>query len=227
MPAITRAQLMGDIRQFLDGETTVRWPDALVRAVATRVYDAEWSNILNAAPYYTFATYTVTTDADGKFPFSALNSGTGDAQKNFYRIMAMTDGSTTYTETRFQDVPLGVSTNYARYFDRLYYLVGSETQVLPPGASIALTVSVNYKPTSLNDLASDTSTITFPDTAHLIIAYQAASELMRKGGTESTAANVLQAMAAEEREKLLDDLRRRTIQPTRMAYSDARGDWVG
>ena len=223
--AKTRAQMIDLTRQFMDAEDADRWSDSLIVTVLGNVFDSEWSNILNSAPYYTFGLRSVAQDANGQVTLTSLNSGSGDSQQNCYRIMNVSDGNTNYSETRYQDVPLATATNYFPPYGYAYYLVGDYIQFLPQGAGVTMTIGVNYKPTNIADLASDASTITFPESSELILAYAAAAKLLNKGGAESGAAQVLSSMANEERISLLDDLRRRTINPTRMAYPDSRGDW--
>lgn len=231
MPQVTLGQLISDTREFMDavgpsGQPSTRFPVGLIRTVLNSVHDAEWDLLLDAAPYYTFAQRQATTDANGQVALSVLNSGSGDAQQNWRRIMSVTDGNVIYSETRYQDVPLGTTTTYQPYYDRLYYLVGDTLQLLPKDANIGLYIAINYKPTAILDLASDSSTVDYPSNSHLILVYAAASQLLRKGGTEADAAAVLSRMAEEERETMLNNLRRKTINPTRMAYSDRRDDWA-
>jgi hypothetical protein len=108
----------------MDGVGSGRWSDTIIKAVANSVFDAEWSEILNAAPTYRFAQRSVTTDANGQVAFSALNGGSGDSAQNWYRIISVTNGNVSYRETRFQDVPLGTSGQAQNSYDKLYYLVG-------------------------------------------------------------------------------------------------------
>lgn len=232
MPQVTLGQLISDTREFMDavgpsGQASGRWSSALIKTVLNGVHDAEWDILLDAVPYYTFAQRSVTTDANGQVPLSSLNSGSGDAQQNWRRIITVTDGNYIYTETRYQDVPLATTAAYAPFYDRLYYLVGDTLQLLPKGANVGLTVAVNHKPTAISDLQSDSSTVDYPSNNHLILVYAAASQLLRKGGTEADAATVLSRMAEEEREGMLNSLRRKTINPTRLAYSDVKYDWAG
>ena len=227
MPAITRAQLVSDTRQYMDAEQSDRWSDAFIKTVLNSVYDAEWSNILNAAPYYRFAQRQVTTDANGQVALTALDGGSGNTQQILYRIMSVSDGNVLYTETRFQDVPLATTTNYLPVYDRLYYLTGTYLQALPVASGVGLYVGVNYKPTALLDLSADTVTIDWPANSHLVLVYQAAYQLLQKGGAEAAAAANLRRIADEERQTLLDDLRRQTINPTRMAYPDTKWNWSG
>lgn len=225
--AKTRAQMVSLTREYMDAVGSDRWSDSLITTVLGSVFDEEWSNILNAAPYYTFATRTVAQDANGQIALTSLNGGSGDSEQNFYRILNMSDGNANYSETRYQDVPLATSTNYFPPYGYAYYLAGSYVQILPIGSGTSMTIGVNYKPTNIVDLASDSSTITYPEHSELVLVYAAAAELLNKGGAESNAAQTLMMMADKARSSLLDDLRRRTINPTRMAYPDSRGDWGG
>jgi len=190
MPSVTLQQLVTDTREYMDAVGSTRWSDNTIKTVLNNVFDNEWSNILNAAPYYTFGLRQVTTDANGQFAFTDLNAGSGDNEQNFYRVMSVSDGNVLYDQTRFQDV-------------------------------------VNYKPTALLDLASDSSVVDYPDNCHLILVWSAAAQLLLKGGTEAAAAANLKALADDDRKTLLDDIRRYTINPTRMAYPDQKYDWSG
>jgi hypothetical protein len=227
MPAITRGQLVSDTREFMDAVGSTRWSDSLIKTVLAGVYDAEWSNILNAAPYYTFAQRVVATNGNGQVPFADLNNGSGDNQQLWYRILSVSDGNVLYDQTRYQDVPLATTTNYLPTYPRLYYVAGDNVQILPVSGGAQLYVGVNWKPTGLNDLASDASVINFPDNAHLILVWEAAAQLLLKGGAETSAAVDLKRLAEMDRTTLLDDLRRRTINPTQMAYPDQKYDWAG
>ncbi|MBM3788396.1 MAG: hypothetical protein FJW30_29010 [Acidobacteria bacterium] len=224
--AISRAELVELTREVMDAVDSTRWSDTLIKSALNVVYDDEWSNLLNATQYYTYAMRTVTTDANGVVDFTSLNSGGGDSQENFYRILSVSDGNVLYTQTRFQDVPLATTTNYLPTYPRLYYIVGEQVQILPVASGTSLFVAVNYKPTSLYDLLSDASTITFPLGGEWIIANEAGARLLNKGGAESGAAQVLKREAAELRMGLLDDIRRRTINPTLLAYPDQKHNWA-
>ena len=227
MPQITRAQLVALTREYMDAVGSDRWSDDTIKRVLNGVYDEEWSNVLNAAPYYTFQQLPLTTGVDGQVPFSSLNTGSGDNQKNFYRILSVSDGNVLYDQTEFQYVPLATTTNYLPTYPRLYYYVGETVQILPIGASVSLYIAVNWKPTALLDLATDASVITFPDNGENLLAIAASAKLLLKGGAEIQAASNYRALANEERQSMLDDLRRRTINPTRMAYPDQKYDWAG
>jgi hypothetical protein len=227
MAAVSLQQLISDTREYMDAVGSTRWSDSIITTILNSVFDSEWSNILNAAPYYRFAQRQVTTDVNGEFAFTTLNAGSGDTQQNFYRIMSVSDGNVLYGQTRFQDVPLATTTNYLPTYPRLYYIAGQSVQILPVSPTQSLYVGVNYKPTSISDLASVTSTVDYPNNAHLILVWSAASQLLLKGGTEAAAAANLKKLADDDRKTLLDDIRRMTINPTMMAYPDQKYEWGG
>jgi len=225
--AKTRAQMIALTREYMDAVDSDRWSDSLITTVLGSVFDEEWSNILNAAPYYTFGVRSATQDANGQFLLTALDTGSADSEQNFYRILNLSDGNANYSETRYQDAPLAATTaNYSSY-GYAYYLAGNYVQCLPIGSGVTMSVGVNWKPTNIVDLATDASAITYPEHSELVIVYAAAAELLNKGGAESNAARILTMMAEKARTSLLDDLRRRTINPTRMAYPDSRAAWGG
>lgn len=228
MATITKADLIEQTREYMDAVSSNRWSDSLISVVLGSVFDAEWSNILNAAPFYKFAKREVTTASDGTIALSDLTTGSGgDAAQNFYRVLSVSDGNVLYEETNFADVPLATTTNYLPSYPRLFYIAGDNIQVLPADTAADLFIYVNWKPTTINDLSSDLSTFDFPDNAHLIIVWEAAAQLLLKGGAETSAAGDLRSLAQLERVSLLDDIRRRTINPTRMAYPDLKYEWAG
>jgi hypothetical protein len=227
MATVTLGQLVTDTREYMDAVGSTRWSDATIKLVLNNVFDSEWSNILNAAPYYRFAIRQVSTDVNGQFAFTTLNSGSGDTAQNFYRILSVSDGNVLYGQTRYQDVPLATTSNYLPTYPRLYYIAGQAVQALPVSSALGLYVGVNYKPTAIADLVGDASIIDYPANAHLVLVWQAAALLLLKGGTEAAAAANLKAMADDDRKSLLDDIRRMTINPTMMAYPDVKYDWSG
>jgi hypothetical protein len=227
MATITRGELVSLTRELMDAVGSTRWSDEIIKQILNNTYDTEWSNILNAYPYYTFTQKTVSTDESGQIPFTELDTGGGDTMQHFYRVLSVNDGSVIYTETRFQDVPLATTTNYLPTYPRLYYVIDQKLQLLPVLSAKTIYVAVNWKPTALLDLSSDSATINFPENNYIVLAAEAAAALLLKGGAEANAAANYKKLAADNREIILDDLRRRTINPTRMAYPDLRYDWAG
>lgn len=228
MADITLETLISDTRDFADAPSTAdRWGEGYVLRILSSVYDAEWSNILNAAPYYRFAQRSVTTSSTGVFAMTSLDGGSGDSEQNWYRVLSMTDGnSAVYKQVDFADVPLATTTNYLNSYEKLWYLAGTDVQILPASA-VALTISVNHKPTSLDDLASTASIITFPANSHIVLAAEAAALMLLKGGSESGPANSLFQLAERERARMLLDIQRRSINPLILRPTDSAADWAG
>lgn len=227
--AITRGQLRTLVRQAMDADAGDRWSDTFLDYIINSVFEDEWSNILNAAPYYNFAERAVTTDANARVPLSALSSGSGDAQQNFYRVLAVYDQTALYTEANYRDVPMATVGSYTPQYPKQYYIVGSYVQILPPDISVPLTITVNYKPTPPADLASDNSVIDFPAGNEMLLACEAAGRALetKAGAEDINGAQSLFRSAERYRSDFLDDLARRTIEPRRMGYSDNRLDWGG
>lgn len=223
----TRAQLIALTRDFMDAVGSTRWSDSTITTVLGSVYDEEWSNILQAQQTYRMQTLTLATNASGQILGSSLSTGSGDAQKNWYRIISVTDGNVIYQQTEFQNVPLGTVSNYLPQYPKTYYYAGEILQILPIGSGIQLYISVNYKPTALNDLSSDSVVVEFPENNELLLCYHAAYKLLLKGGAEMQAAMAYKKLADDERETMLDDLARRTTNVRTMAYPDTRGVWAG
>lgn len=217
---------------MMDAVGSDRWSDDEIADTLSYVFDAEWARLLQAAPYYRFQTVAITTSAAGTFPLSSLSTGAGNSQKNFFRILSVNDGNVEYQETRFQDVPLGTTNGYIPYLRKMYYLAGENYQVLP-GDTTVLNVVVNYKPTSLRDYVDNGATdkwdipIDWPENSELLLIYEAAGRSLMKGGESLQTASAFLKMSGDERADFLDEIRRRTINPTRMAFPDLASDWGG
>lgn len=224
---MTRDDLVTHTMDYMDATGSERWDTPIVLATLDNVYDTEWSNLLAASPYYRAATRSVTTDSTGAFALSALASGSGDSAQRFYRIITVADSNSVYDEVRFQDIPLALTSNYQPYqWDRLYYLLGENVQILPAGA-VALSVTVNYKPPLLSSLSAGTVEPDFPAGSEMLLAWQAGAKLLLKGGAETQAASDLLALAKEARDRMLLDIYRRTINPMRVMPVDDARDWAG
>lgn len=229
MAQVTRDQLVTLTREQADAVSATKWSSTEVLYQLDSAFDGEWSNILSANPYYRVANRSVTTDANGQFAESALSSGTGDSAQNFYRLLTLTDGNYLYDQTRFQDVPLATTSGYPTpyMYDRLYYWFGTVIQILPVAASVALTATVNYKPPVPSELSGGSVTIDFPHNAHMLLAWEAAARMLSRAGNEAEGAATLARLAQQERETMLLDLQRRSINPMRMMPMDNAADWAG
>lgn len=225
--AWTKATYLSRTREWMDATGSDRWSDAFLYALLGFAFREEWKGLLDAAPYYRFAQRSVTTDANGVFTLASLDSGSGDSEQNLNKILTVTDGnSVVYRETDFSVVPLGtVGTANSLLYDRRYYLVGDSVQILPATGGQALTVSVNYTPTPIDDLSGDTVEADFPAGYENVVALMAASDALLKGGAEAGATNDLRELAMKYRQSLYADIARRTATPMLLGFSDRASEW--
>ena len=194
---------------------------ALLRVVLRR----EWRHLLNANPTYRWGQRTVTTDANGRIAIADLDSGSADSQELFYRVLALSVNDKLYKQGEFRDYPLITPSN--NYAEELTYIPqGDSLQLIPVESGITATVWVNHTPTPIDELASDTSLVTFPKGYEILPCYEAAGLILTKGGTETGAAADLLAVAEELRGDMLADTRR-TTNPLAFRYGDTRGEWAG
>lgn len=223
----TRAQLMSNTREMMDATNSQRWSDAFVRTALGGVGSSEWQGILAANPYYRFAQRSVSAGSTGLFPYTDLNSGSGDSAQTWNRILAITDGnSIVYRQTDFMASPLATSSNYQSPSASLWYDAGTNVQVLPAAAA-SLVVSINHTPPRIDQLSADNVTVDFPDGHESILWLEAGAYLLSKGGAENDAAQTLRAMAEQERQDMYAALARRSARPTFLGYGDTSGDWAG
>lgn len=227
--AWTKATYLQRTKEWMDAVGSDRWSDAFLYSILGMTFRDEWNGMLDTNPYYRFAKRSVTTDSTGLFAFSALDSGSGDTAQNAYKIVTLTDGANTvYRETDWRQVPLALSgtEDYLSY-DRQYYLIGSDVQILPQTGGQSLQVGVNWTPTAIDDLASDASTVDFPSGHENLIALSAAAMALAKGGAETQSTGDLMSLAQKRREALYADVARKTANPTFLQFPDYASQWGG
>lgn len=224
--AWTKATYLSNTRIWMDAVASTRWSDTFLYSLLGLKFREEWTGILDACPTYRFAQRSVTTAADGTFALSSLNSGSGDSLQTLNKILTITDGnSIVYQETNFSAVPLGtVGANASLQFDRLYYLAGTNAQILP-ATSTALTITVNHTPTVIDSLSGDSVEADFPTGYEHLVALSAAADALATGGTETSAAGDLRALAQTYRQALYGEMQRRTTNPLVMGFTDRAAVW--
>lgn len=228
--AWTKATYLTRCREWMDAENSDRWSDEFLYALLGMKFREEWQGILDAAPYYTFAQRSVTTDANGQFTYSGLSDpSSGDSQQNVYKLLVLTDGANTlYRETEFRNVPLALSgTLQDLSFDRTYYLRGDIVQVLPQASGQSLVASINYYPTPVDQLSGDNVDADFPTGYENLVALAAAADALAKGGAETGATGDLRQLALTYRQNLYADVARRTGNPTFLGFPDTAWAWGG
>jgi hypothetical protein len=222
----TRTAAIAGVREVADGAGSARWSDTWIKTVLGIVHYREWEQILAANPTYRFAQRSVTSSAAGVFAYTDLNSGSGNTLQTVNKILSITDGQAIYHQTEFKDAPLATSVNYAATQAKAWYDAGTNVQILPVGA-VALTVSVNYTPCRVDNLALDADSIDFPDGSEVILYLEAAAFILSKGGMENDTAQMLRAMAQEERQSMYNRIARRAARPQFLGFPDSASDWGG
>lgn len=222
----TRDRYVEETRALADAEDSDRWTSTTVLGLLRVVLRREWRHLLNANATYRWAERGVATDADGRIDIDDLDSGTGDAQQQLYRVLGLAVNDKLYKEGRFRDYPLVVPTN--NYAEELTYIwQGEQIQLIPAEAGITARVWVNHTPTPIDELADGSSLVTFPRGYEMVPCYEAAGLMLTKGGAESGAAGDLIAVAEQLRADMLADLARRSTNPLSFQYGDSRGEWGG
>lgn len=232
--SMTRGVLMAAAREIADAVGSPKWTDATVRQWLGVAHWQEFKNILNANNEYTLATVTPSEDANGLFPLTALDTGSGDSTLTHYRIHSIAQNASGgalgvgpyfyYKQVEYKDYPVPQSNTMMPY---VWYLFGANIQVLPVQPSTVLTVVVNQLPQRADLLVDDNSTVVFPSGYEMILAYMTAARMLSKAGEETPAAAIMKAEADEIREPMLQDLRRPSINTTVFRALDMASEWGG
>lgn len=222
----SRTTYRDQARAQADARLADRWSDTDVNYALGLVHMREWKRLLNANPMLRFNTITIAQDASGQIATSALDAGSGDALKRFYRVLDLAQGAWVYDEVSFRDVPTA-TTQPAANILRAWYRIGDVLQCLPNESGATMTVWVNHTPTPIDRLSGDSAFAEFPRDYELLIAYETAAWLLAKAGSESDAATDLQQRAEQIRQDMLSDLGRQSVTPMQMRYPDRRLDWAG
>lgn len=222
----TRATYMAQARVAADATSAGRWTEDEVKTALGLAHTREWKRLLNANRYLRFGQRTATQDGSGQFTLASLDSGSGDTQQRLYRILDIADQTRLYDEVQFAEVPVAtvIATANTSY---CWYRAGDVVQMLPIAAGASVTVTVNHTPTPIDRLSGDTVTAEFPRDYELIVAIEAASLLLEKGGAEAGAASIMAQRAETIRQDMLSDLARVSTSPLRMTYPDTRHVWHG
>jgi len=221
--SMTRAELLTLVDEMADAVASPRWGVTLKRQLLAEVHWREWKDLLNINRMLRVGARTVTTDADGRVARSALNAGSGDTLETCYRILTVRDqGNTFYQPARYEEYPLSPA---VVSLPQVWYEYGDQLQLIPAAAGTTAVVTVNHVPARVDTLASDSSTVVFPDGYELLLAYETAASMFMKGAAESNLTAELRAMATTLRERLHQDVGRLSTRPMRMTAMDDAYDW--
>jgi hypothetical protein len=220
--SMTRGALLTLVEEMADAVNAPRWGATLKRQLLGEVHWREWKDLLNINRHLRMGARTVTTDADGRFLKTALNSGAGDATETHYRILSVNAGNFFYQPATYEQYPQSPT---EVSLPQVWYERGEQIQLIPATTGSEVTVMVNHLPQRADLLASDTSPVVFPDGYDLLLAYETAASMYMKGGAETNVAVELRQMAMVLRERMHQDVGRITVRPMRMAAMDDRWDW--
>lgn len=220
--SMTRGQLLALIDQMADTEGSPRWGTLLKNQLLGEVHWREWRDLLNVNKALRMGLRSVTTDANGQFAKSALNSGSGDATETFYRIQTVYQGNLFYQPASYEQYPISPS---VVNLPQVWYEFGDQIQLIPAKQGNAVTVTVNHLPQRSDLLASDASTVVFPDGYDLILAYETAASMFMKGAAESNLTAEMRQNAALLRDRMHQDVGRLSVRPLRMGAMDDKYDW--
>lgn len=229
---MTQAQLLAACRDEMNAAGSSQWSDATLLSWLGLASWQEWANILNANNVYYSQSVTVTQDSSGQFAISALTTGSGDTQKNFYRVLSLAQPQggnqpcLFYRQTRYQDYP-NPQPNQGTYLSGLWYRIGTQIQVMPVQAGLQMSVQVNYRPPRVDQLSLSSVSVDFPDGYEMLLVHDAASYALMKGGSEAQASAQIQAKGDAIRSMMLLDLARQGTWPIVSTSFDRPEDWAG
>lgn len=220
--SMVRSTLVTLVDELADANNSPRWGTTLKRQMLGEVHWREWRDLLNINRMLRVGSRTATTDADGRIAKSALTTGSGDATETYYRILTVRQGNMFYQPAKYEDYPVSPT---EVSLPQVWYEYGDQVQLIPAAQGNTVTVVVNHLPQRADLLASDASTVVFPDGYDMILAYETAASMFMKGAAETQLSMELAAKAAQLRDRMHQDVARLSIQPLRMGYMDDRWDW--
>lgn len=220
--SMVRSTLVTLVDELADANNSPRWGTTLKRQMLGEVHWREWRDLLNINRMLRVGSRTATTDADGRIAKSALTTGSGDATETYYRILTVRQGNMFYQPAKYEDYPVSPT---EVSLPQVWYEYGDQVQLIPAAQGNTVTVVVNHLPQRADLLASDASTVVFPDGYDMILAYETAASMFMKGAAETQLSMELAGKAAQLRDRMHQDVARLSIQPLRMGYMDDRWDW--
>lgn len=227
--SLTKAQLRTKVLEAMDATGFAwRWdtePGGEVDFWIGQAHDAEWKSALDSSSFYRIGRRTPTSDSQGRYVITDLNSGSGDNIERLYKVIAVCIDNVVYKEDRMKNF-IQTSVNGVLEPWYIWWFEGGYIRALPTQASkTATVVVVNHIPVRFDQLSAEDVTVDWPDGYENILIWSSAIALLNKGGTESLAAAPLQALLQPARLAMNDNLARRSIAPTQMQYNDASSDW--
>jgi hypothetical protein len=220
--SLTRSALLTLAAEMADAVDQPRWGATLRTQLLGEAHWREWRDLLNIDRHLRMAARTVTTDADGRIDKASLNSGSGDSTETMYRILSVNQGNVFYQSSAYEQYPLAPAEGR---LPQVWYEYGDQIQLMPAIVGNSVTVTVNHLPQRADLLASDSSLVVFPDGYELILAFELAASMFMKGAAETQQAAEFLGRAQALRDRMHQDIARRSTRPLRLNAADDRYDW--
>lgn len=220
--SMSRSALLTLVAEMADADGQPRWGTLLRNQLLGEVHWREWRDLLNIDRHLRMAARTVTTDGNGRIAKSYLTSGSGDSTETFYRILSVNQGNVFYQPSTYEQYPLSPAEGR---LPQVWYEYGDYVQVMPATVGTSVDVTVNHLPQRADLLATDNSLVTFPDGYELILAFETAASMFMKGAAETQQAADFLGRAQALRDRMHQDIARRSTRPLRLGAADDRYDW--
>lgn len=223
MSDYTRAQIIAAAEDEAEAVGSSRWSTTLKQQRLDWVFTQEWRKILAANPTYRWALRTATANAFAQVPYIGLDNGLGDTLERFSKVLALANGETMYSESRFTDHPLLVTSGGSAF---TWWNEGDHIALPAADANAQqLKIWINHTPQKPSLLAGDSSIVVFPRDYSGVLVYELAAKLLAKGGTETDLALELKGIAEEIRREMLDEITRRSVKPLFVDPVDSPSEW--
>lgn len=217
--SITRAVARTMIRELADDPDGKRWSDANLDILAGMVIDGLYADILDDQPQAVSLLETVTTLTS---PGTIDTSSGGDLTNRLYRVQSIVRNGQTYREADHRNVVLEDGAVISAQ-DYTYVFFGDELHLFPYSTTEDVEIRYSYRPTKFDLLANDSTAVEWPDGYELAYLTKVAAFAMGKGGVEDP--TYMLAFHAQELQRLLSAIRRRSPGPTTMFTNDSSLSW--
>jgi hypothetical protein len=223
MSDYTRDVLLAAADEEAEATGSSRWSSTLKLQRLDWVFAREWRKILAANPTYRWGLRTPTATSGATILYTTLDSGAADTLERFSKVLAVAREGTLYEESRFEDHPLLTLEGAGPVYR--WWPEGDHLALPASDANAAMRVWVSHTPQKPSALANGSSVVTFPRDYSGVLVYELAASLLGKGGAETDLAIELKGFAQEIRAEMLDEISRRSTQPTFIRPVDSDAGW--
>lgn len=235
MTGLTKATYRTMIQQYFDDPNAARWSAANLDQLTSLVYDELWVSILDTNAYWNmqYDTINLPLHPPGFIDLRTTGDG-GDLSQRFYRLQqCIADGRHYFAKdprdylmvasVAGDPTTIQASTGIEQRFS--YQFLGSQLWLHPLGnVTTFVELRYNFRPPIYTTLA-DGAIVNFPDGCEHAIILATAVHAMAKGNAEDTMQ--LRQFAAEAKQNLLDNVRRRYHGPTVAFLPENQWEWGG